>query len=113
MTPTVINMVQGDAGPPRTFTLIREDNSIVDLSDASKVVFDIYEPNSHTQTNSTTNSCTILSPPSSGKVLYNWDATDLPQVGLCLAKLVVTYNSGGSPETVIVNIAVEADPAID
>lgn len=105
-------MVQNDAAPSRTFTFTRPDGSAVDLTNATSVLFDIYKPGTHVQTNSSTNQCLIQVPKTNGQVIYVWNTTDLPNAGVSNSKLVINWPNNIT-ETALINIVISENPAID
>ena len=81
-----IFMVEKDLRPVIIATLKREDGTIVDLSGCS-VKFNMNKD----EVNLINKTATILSPPTDGKVQYNWEAGDTDVTGLCYGEFEVTF----------------------
>lgn len=111
MSPTkVIQTYQNDTAPDLTFTITREDGSIVDLTGAT-VTFIIENPVTHMYTNSPNNdkvdTCVITNP-TGGVCVYSWNSggTDTPNVGLYPANIKIEY-ADDTVETYSMTISVE------
>lgn len=112
MNPITIDMVQGDAGPGRTFSFVRTDGSIPNLAGCT-VNFFIYHPITRVQTNASGTSCMVVSPTTNGQAIYEWGNDDIPDAGVYGCKAVITGLSSGSPESALITLQVAEDPAID
>jgi hypothetical protein len=89
----IIQIVAGDSAPDITFTCLRTDGSIVNLTSAT-VKFLIRDLKTGQNTNDTSNSCTI-SEPVAGQCIYRWTAggADCPEPGVYRGILQINYAS--------------------
>lgn len=88
-------MYQGDSAPNPILTCVREDGSVIDLTDTT-VRFIITNPQTKRHTNDpnadtgVTNVCTLVNA-AEGQCTYAWNPKDLPVAGIYPCMLVITY----------------------
>lgn len=106
----IIQTTAGDSAPDETLYLVREDGTVVVLTNAQSVKLIIIDPVTGLHTNDATNDCTIIDAPN-GVVVYSWTAggTDCPDEGIYRAYVRVTYNDN-SQETVRIRIEAGEKP---
>jgi len=93
-TQQIIETVAGDSAPDVTFTITREDGSIVVLTGAT-VKLRILDPKTGERTNDAHSSCNITDA-LNGICIYSWavGGTDCPDPGIYKADLQITYQTG-------------------
>jgi len=85
----VVEMVRNDLNPSIEATLTRKDGSIVDLTGCT-VKFHMKKG----ETLLVNKPATILTPPTDGKVRFDWTSGDTDIVGLCKAEFEITFTDG-------------------
>lgn len=110
--PVVIRTYVGDGAPNITFTISREDGSIVNLTGAT-VRFIIQDPDTHLPTNNPTNTitnlCTIIDP-ANGICTYAWNpGSDTPDPGIYSGQIKIRYGNAAE-ETY--GLLISAEPTI-
>lgn len=92
-TRQVFHIKQGDRSPSLIAKLVDENGVVIDLTQASTVKLNMYEPNSGTlKINGA--AVNILAPPSAGRVQYLWGVNDTDTQEDYDAEFEVTWVDG-------------------
>jgi len=86
----VFYIKKGDSAPPVEATLRKADRSVIDLTDADSV---------HFQMGSLDNEAEIVDPPTSGQVRYEWGTGETDAAGIFNAEFKIMW-AGGREQTV-------------
>lgn len=91
-----IYITQGDTGPSIVATLVDEAGVVVDLTGVvgTDVRFHMIDPSSATEKVDNNSNTSVLSPPTDGKVQYDWQAADTDTAGLFDGEFQVTFPGG-------------------
>ncbi len=93
---TTIYMTKGDLLPSIQATLKYLDGTVVDLTDATTVVFNLKKENGDVVFSGGT--AFVNSSAGAGIVQYDWQEGDTDVEGVCFAEFVVTFSNGSSGE---------------
>lgn len=85
--------VQNNTDPTYTLNLVRADDSVIDLTDASRVDLYIKNRDTNATTNGSNTQCTISSA-AGGIVTYAPQSGDFPDVAVYVGQIKITRNSG-------------------
>ncbi len=93
---TTIYMTKGDLLPAVQATLKYLDGTVVDLTDATGVIFNLKKENGTVVIDG--HAGAILSPAAGGIVTYTWAEGETDISGVCYAEFVVTFSGGSAGE---------------
>ncbi len=88
---TTIYMTKGDLKPPIEATLKYLDGTVVDLTEATGVIFNMKKENGTLIINGKAGSIVTPNP---GVVRYDWEEGDTDTRGVCYAEFVVSWPEG-------------------